>query len=83
MKPSAGFTRVLPSAAVVTCFVIGAVFLTKAVHRGNLSTTYVVGLGLEALVTAALGLFVLHEEITSIQAGGLVLVMGGIALLHL
>jgi multidrug transporter EmrE-like cation transporter len=83
MKPSGGLTRFGPSVAVIGCFIIGAAFLTRAVHHGNLSTTYVLGLGMESLVAAGVGLFVLHEEITSVQAGGLVLVVGGIALLHL
>lgn len=82
MKPSAGFTRMLPSVVVVCAFAVGAIFLTRAVSAGNLSTTYVIGLGLETVVATAVGLLVLKERISAVQAIGLVLVVGGIVLLR-
>ena len=82
MKPSNGFTRLLPSAAVLGCFLIGSIFLTLAVERGNLSSTYVLGLGLEALVAAGVGVFVLRERLTTGQGVGLTLVLIGLVLLR-
>ena len=49
MGISDGFTKFWPSVIIAACFVTGAGFLAKAVNRGGLSTTYVVGLGIEAL----------------------------------
>ena len=82
MKPASGFTRVLPSVAVLACFLVGTVFLTLAVQRGNLSSTYMMGLGLEAVVTAGIGLLALHERLTLPQCAGLVLVIGGVVLMR-
>jgi multidrug transporter EmrE-like cation transporter len=78
MKPSNGLTQVGPSVVVVACFVLGAVLLTQAVGRGSLSTTYVLGLGIEAVVSVALGLAVLGERITSRQAVGVGMIVLGL-----
>ena len=78
MKPSNGFTQVGPSSVVIACFVFGAVLLTRAVGRGSLSTTYVLGLGLEAVVSVAVGLAVLGERLTTRQAVGVGLIVLGL-----
>jgi multidrug transporter EmrE-like cation transporter len=78
MKPSNGFTQVGPSSVVIVCFVFGAVLLTRAVGRGNLSTTYVLGLGIEAVVSVAVGLAVLGERLTTRQAAGIGLIVLGL-----
>jgi small multidrug resistance pump len=62
----------------VVCFLVGAVLLTRAVERGGLSTTYLVGLGLEAVVSVAAGLLLLGETLTVAQGGGIVLILGGV-----
>lgn len=82
MKPSQGFTRVGASAAVTVCFLVGAVLLTRAVERGGLATTYVVGLGLEALVTVGVGLALLGERLTPVRALGILLVLAGLVTVH-
>jgi len=82
MKPASGFTRVLPSLAVLSCFLVGSVFLTVAVNRGNLSSTYVIGVGLEATLAVGFGLVVLHERLTMLQIAGVVLIICGILLLR-
>ena len=51
MKPSPGLSRLAPSVAVVACYVVGSVLLTHAVSHRDLSTTYVLGLGVEAVVS--------------------------------
>jgi multidrug transporter EmrE-like cation transporter len=79
MKPSDGFTRLVPSLVVLGCFLIGAVLLTRAVRDADLSTTYVVGLGIEAVVTVAVGLAVLGERVSSRQAVGLGFIVLGLA----
>jgi multidrug transporter EmrE-like cation transporter len=78
MKPSGGFTRLGPSLGIVACFVLGAVLLTRAVDRGGLSTTYVLGLGLEAVVSVGAGMLLLGETLTAAQGAGIVLILGGL-----
>jgi small multidrug resistance pump len=79
MKPAAGFTRAWPSAAVLVCFMIGAVFLAIAVNRGDLSRTYVIGLGIEAVVSVAVGLLLLNERLSVQQGVGVLLIVAGLA----
>jgi len=81
MRLSEGFTRLWPSVIVATCFVVGAGFLAKAVNRGGLSTTYVIGLGLEALISVGIGLALLGERLTVSQTAGVAILLVGLATL--
>ena len=81
MRLSDGFTRLWPSVIVATCFVVGAGFLAKAVNRGGLSTTYVIGLGLEALISVGIGLALLGERLTVAQTAGIAIILVGLATL--
>ena len=81
MRLSEGFTRLWPSVIVATCFVVGAGFLAKAVNRGGLSTTYVIGLGLEALISVGIGLALLGERLTVSQTAGVAIIVVGLATL--
>jgi small multidrug resistance pump len=81
MGMSAGFTRLWPSVVVAVCFVTGAGFLARAVHRGGLSTTYVVGLGIEAVISVAIGLAILGERLTVAQAVGIGIILVGLVTL--
>lgn len=82
MKASQGFTQPFPSAAVAFSFVLGAACLSLAVRGELLSTTLILGLGLEALGAVALGVLLLGERLHSGQAAGIALVVCGVALLR-
>ena len=79
MGVSDGFTRLWPSVIIVACFVIGAVFLTRAVNHGGLSTTYVVALGCEAVISVGIGLALLGEKLTVPQTAGIAIILVGLA----
>jgi small multidrug resistance pump len=81
MGLSDGFTRFWPSLIIVACFVFGAVFLTRAVNQGGLSTTYVIALGCEAVISVGIGLALLGERLTASQAAGIAIVLVGLATL--
>jgi multidrug transporter EmrE-like cation transporter len=81
MGISDGFTKFWPSVIIVACFVTGAGFLAKAVNRGGLSTTYVVGLGIEALISVGIGLALFGERLTASQSAGVVIILLGLATL--
>jgi multidrug transporter EmrE-like cation transporter len=81
MRLSDGFTRLWPSLIIAACFVIGAGFLAKAVNQGGLSTTYVIGLGLEAVISVGIGLALLGERLTGAQAAGIGIILIGLATL--
>lgn len=82
MKASRGFTQLWPSVAVAVAFLVGAVFLTIAVRSEMVSTTLVLGLGMEAMGAVVLGVFVMGERLTLSQTSGIALVIAGVALLR-
>ena len=83
MKASDGFTAALPSVGVVVLFGVGAALLARAVHRDGLTTSWVVGLGLEAAITTLLGMWLYSERLSLYQLAGVVLVVGGTAVIRL
>jgi quaternary ammonium compound-resistance protein SugE len=82
MKSSQGFTRLLPTVIVFLSFLLGAALLTRAVNTNNMSTTVIVGLGFEALITVTIGIFLLGDRLTIRQGAGMLLVLAGTALVH-
>jgi multidrug transporter EmrE-like cation transporter len=79
MGVSDGFTKFWPSVIIAACFVTGAGFLARAVNRGGLSTTFVVGLGIEAVLSVGIGLALLGERLTGPQLAGIVIILIGLA----
>jgi multidrug transporter EmrE-like cation transporter len=82
MKSSQGFTCLVPTAIVILSFLLGAAFLTRAVNANTMSTTVVVGLGFEAVITVCIGIFLLGDKLTIRQGAGMLLVLAGTALVH-
>jgi len=83
MKASHGFTQVGPSIVVALTFMLGSVLLSRAVSGQMLSTTLIVGMGIEAVGAVAFGVVVLGERLNPSQTGGIALVISGVALLRL
>jgi multidrug transporter EmrE-like cation transporter len=81
MGVSDGFTKFWPSVIIAACFVVGAGFLARAVNRGGLSTTFVVGLGIEAVISVGIGLALLGERLTASQATGIAIILVGLVTL--
>lgn len=81
MRQSDGFTKFWPSVVIAACFVVGSAFLARAVNRGGLSTTYVVGLGIEAVISVGIGLALLGERLTGAQTAGIAIIVLGLVTL--
>lgn len=81
MRQSDGFTRLWPSVVIAACFVTGAAFLARAVNRGGLSTTFVIGLGIEAVISVGIGLALLGEHLTAPQMAGIAIILVGLVTL--
>jgi small multidrug resistance pump len=82
MRLSDGFTKFWPSVAIAVCFVIGAAFLARAVNHGGLSTTFVIGLGVEAVLSVGIGLALLGERLNAAQTVGIAIILIGLATLE-
>ena len=83
MKHSAGLTRWLPGLALVALFSAGALVQAWAMKREPLGSSYVVVLGLEALLAVVAGYFLFAERMTIKMISGVVLVVLGIVVLRL
>ncbi len=82
MKLSNGFNQLGPTALVFMLFCLGAGLQTWAMRNEQMTVTYILVLGLEAVVAFGLGVFLLNESssIVKLAATGLILV--GIVLLR-
>ncbi len=82
MKLSAGLTRWLPAPSVVVVFGAGALVQAWAMKQEALGPSYVVVLGLEALLAVFAGCILFAEQMTPKMISGVVLVVLGIILLR-
>jgi small multidrug resistance pump len=83
MKYSAGLTRWRPALALVVVFGAGALIQAWAMKQEALGSSYVVVLGLEALLAVIAGYFLFAEQMTPKMISGVVLVVLGIILLRI
>lgn len=82
MKWSAGFSRFLPSAAIAVLFLLGAAAMARAVTTDGMTTTFIVGLGIEAVASVAMGVTVLGERLGPAEWGGIGLIVAGVGMLR-
>src|SRR5947207_785476 len=81
MKLSLGLTRAGPTTLIFVCFGLGASLQTLAMRDEQMTVTYVIVLGLEALAAYLVGALLLDETTTPAKLGGIALVVAGIVLL--
>jgi multidrug transporter EmrE-like cation transporter len=82
MKYSRGLTRLLPTIALVLTFSAGALIQAWAMRREPLGPSYVVVLGLEAMLAVVAGSVMFGEAIGIKTFSGVILVMLGIVVLR-
>jgi len=82
MKSSNGFNRLAPSIMVGALFVVGAALMAKAVTHDRLSTAFVMGLGVEAIVSVGIGAMVLGERMHLSQWTGVALILIGVGVVR-
>ncbi len=83
MKLSQGLARFLPTLALVVFFGAGALVQAWAMQREALGPSYVVVLGLEALLVTAVGSMFFAEPVTGKLVCGVALVVAGMFVLRL
>ncbi|MBD1868995.1 small multidrug resistance protein [Cyanobacteria bacterium FACHB-471] len=84
MQNSEGLTKFAPSLLIYLCFIAGATLHTIAVRVANsMGITYILILGLEAVLAVLFSILLLKEEGYSfLKLIGIVLVVVGVALLR-
>lgn len=82
MKLSEGLTKSGPIAAVLALFCLGAGLQMVAMRNTEMTVTYIIVLGLEAITATAIGVLLLNEGFTVSKFLGVLIVVVGIALLR-
>jgi small multidrug resistance pump len=83
LKFSEGFTKVLPAAVAVAGYVASAVLLSLVLERGlGLGLTYALWSAIGVAAVAIIGAVVLGERFNVPMIAGLLLIVGGVALLE-
>ena len=83
MKYSRGLTRLLPTVVLVILFSAGALIQAWAIRREPLGPSYVVVLGLEAMLAVLAGSLLFGEPVGMKTFAGVILVVMGIVVLRL
>lgn len=83
MKLSDGLTKFWPTTIVFILFVAGAALQTLAMKREDLAVTYLVVVGLEAILAFLFGVLVFSESYTPVRIAGVSLIALGIVSLRL
>ncbi len=81
MKHADGLRNLSSVAGFMALFAIGASLQSLAMRGGGLGTTYIVILGLEAVLAFGLGIMLFSEGVTWLKVFAVVLVLVGIFLL--
>ncbi|CAL9473190.1 Multidrug resistance protein EbrB [Nocardiopsis dassonvillei] len=84
LKLSEGFTRPLPSIAVVVGYVSAFFMLSRALSRGmDLGVAYGVWAAAGIALVAVIGVVLFSESLTWVQIGGIALIIGGVMALEM
>jgi multidrug resistance protein EbrB len=82
MKYSQGLTQVLPTLGLTALFGAGALIQARAMRYEQLGSSYILVLGLEALLALILGALLFGEQVSGRAAAGITFVVMGIVLLR-
>ncbi len=82
MKQSEGARVLLPTLAFCALFCGGAILQALAMRTAEMSTTYIVVLGLEAAMAVAVGAVWFGERLPPGKLGAVAVIIAGVALLR-
>jgi multidrug transporter EmrE-like cation transporter len=83
MKSSRSLTALVPTLAVYAAFAGGATLQTLGMTGARMGNTYIVVLGLEAILAIGCAALFLREQVSIPQLSGAALVLLGVAILEL
>ena len=82
MKSADGTRHLLPTVGFLLLFAGGAALQSYAMRGAELGVTYVLVLGLEAMLAFGFGIVLFGEALTVTRIGAVALIVAGIALLR-
>jgi len=83
MKISDGFTKTMPSIAMVVFYLLSLTALTFALKKIDMSVAYAIWAGVGVALITAIGVFYFKEPLTLIKAVSVILIIAGVVGLHL
>lgn len=83
LKPSEGFSRLVPSLAVIIFGTAAVVTLSKTLDRIPVGTAYAAFTGIGAIGTVLVGVAAYDEPVTLARLGSIALVIAGVVGLRL
>ena len=83
LKSTDGFTRLWPTAATLTGYVVSFVFLSQAVKQIPIGVAYAMWSGLGTAAIVSIGIVFLGEGVSVAKIAGVALVIAGVVLLNL
>jgi len=83
MKFSEGFTRLMPSLLMAVFYLASFAAMTMSLKRIDLGVAYAVWAGVGTALIALIGVLVFREAATAMKLVALVLIVSGVAMLHL
>ncbi len=82
MKSADGLRHATPTAGFMLLFAVGAALQSQAMRGAELGVTYIVVLGLEAMLVFGFGIALFGESAQITRVVAVLLIVGGIALLR-
>lgn len=83
MKLSDGFTRLIPSLVTVVLVVASFALLSMSMRSIPLGTSYAIWSGIGAVGAFIVGALVFGEQLSLLRVAGLLMIVGGLALMKL
>ncbi|MBL7493170.1 multidrug efflux SMR transporter [Frankia sp. AgB1.9] len=83
LRQSNGFTRLWPTLLVVVCYPVCFYLLSRALRTISLAVAYAIWSGAGTAVVAAIGVFAFKEQMNTLKAAGLALIVLGVIGLQL
>lgn len=83
LKLVEGFTRPLPSLAVILGYGISFYCLSLAIRVIPIGVAYAIWCGIGVVAVAAIGWFVYNQKLDAPAIAGLIMILGGVLVIHL
>ncbi|MEV6809041.1 MULTISPECIES: multidrug efflux SMR transporter [unclassified Streptomyces] len=83
MKYSEGFSRLWPSLVTIVGYVVSFALLAQTLKSVQIGTAYAIWSGVGTAAVAVLGLLLFGEGLSPAKVAGIVLIIGGVAVLNL
>lgn len=83
MKLSEGFTKIVPSIAMLLLYIASLAALTMALKRIEMSIAYAIWAGIGTALIALIGVVLFKEELSLLKVLSIGLIIAGVVGLHL